>query len=99
MIETKVIKETPLIVLRGEAGYSDSAYSVEVYSSMLKGMKVGDTISASNGACARDSIEQSLTVVYKDDEGVACKIKTVYYNDSPNAQEEVDYKLVYFVLH
>ena len=99
-MKTIVYVEEPLITLRGECGYSDDAYSLEIYSNNLKNAEVGKIFSAYSSNTARDSIEESLEIVYKNKDGCAGLLKTKGHYDNGNANNEWENepKLIWFEL-
>ena len=99
-MKTTVLIEKPIIVLRGECGYSDDAYSLEIYPNDLKNAKAGKIFSAYSSNTARDSIEESLEIVYTNKDGCAGLLKTKGHYDNGNANNEWENepKLIWFEL-
>ena len=99
-METKVVKEVPVIVLKGYSGYSDYATNLTLYRRDLAKAQVGDKFESNNGNVARDSMKQILEIVYKNNDGVAGLLTTKEYDDIPNKNNEHIYeKLIWFDIH
>lgn len=99
-METKVVKEAPMIVLRGYCGYSDDATDLTIYQRDLVKAEIGDRFESNNGNIARDSIKESLEIVYKNRDGVAGVLTTEEHSDTPNENNEtITTKLIWFKIY
>jgi hypothetical protein len=96
--------EQPILVLKGESSYSDHVNIREIYLDDLKGLEIGNMIIA-YADVVRDAVQQSIKVLYKDDEGILLLFTEEYWSDkelSPYddwSADEIKYKLIYFKFH
>ena len=99
-MKTEVIMEQPLIVLEGGSGYSDEGENLPITARMLRETEVGKVFRSYMGNVIRDSVEESLEIVYKNDLGVAGVLRTYGNTDSPsvNNSYENEPKLIWFEL-
>ena len=99
-METKTIVTEPLLVLKGRSGYDEEAHNLPIMDRMLRAASIGQEYRADGGNIGRDSFEESLTVVYKDDHGVAAVLRRAGYYDSPaqNNEWEDEPVLIWFEL-
>ncbi len=99
-MQTDVRIEKPLIILEGGSGYSDDGENLPITGTMLREAKIGKVFRSYMGNTARDSVEESLEVVYKNDKGVAGILRTQGHYDSPdpNNQYENEPMLIWFEL-
>jgi hypothetical protein len=99
----EIIEEKPILVLRGGSSYG-SWREKKIYLSDLKNMSIGDTICIGD-SIVRDSHQESLQVVYRDDKGVLLLLSIEEWDDvergpydSWDADHE-EYKLIYIKFH
>ena len=83
-MKTEVIMEQPLIVLEGGSGYSDEGENLPITARMLREAEVGKVYRSYMSNVARDSVEESLEIVYKTPKGVAGLLRTYGHTDSPS---------------
>ncbi len=88
--KTVVIEEQPLIVLVGMSGYDKEAHNLPIMAHMLKEAEIGKEFSAYCGNISRDAYEESLKVIYKDENGVAGLLRSHGYYDSSNQNNEYE---------
>ncbi|MGC9031616.1 MAG: hypothetical protein ACP5H7_02565 [Minisyncoccia bacterium] len=102
--EKTVITEEPILVLKGESSYSEQVNIKEIYLDDLKGLEVGNEIIAYANT-VRDAIQESIKVLYKDEQGILLLLTQEYWDDkelSPYTSwdpDEVKYELIYFKFH
>lgn len=86
--EIKIVKEKPLFTLVAESGWSDEKEIIKIYAKDLQEAKVG-TKWNTHSPCGRDSIEQELSVIYKDEGNnrLLCLLTTYETTDTPNPEE------------
>jgi hypothetical protein len=87
-MDTEVIVEKPLIVLEGRSGYDEEAHDLPIMGRTLREAAIGSEFRAYGGNIGRDSVEESLSVVYRDDHGVAAVLRRAGYYDSPAQHNE-----------
>ncbi len=81
------INITPLFILRGESDYSPDLWEeIEIYPQDLANAQVGTTWEAINPSnIGRASLNERLTVIYKDHDTVVVKYEAWGGDDSPEA--------------
>ena len=99
-MQTEVRIEKPIIVLEGGSGYSDEGTDLRISARMLREAEVGKVFRSYMGNVIRDSVEERLEIVYKNDLGVAGVLRTYGNTDSPsvNNSYENEPKLIWFEL-
>ena len=99
-LKTRTIEEEPLLVLEGRSPYENCGIGeyecINLYSHMLRTAEIGAEWIASG--YGRDSNKEIATLIYKDDDGVAIKLKTITVADFPNAEEEEIILLLWITL-
>lgn len=83
-MQTEVRTEQPLIILEGGSGYSDEGENLPITARMLREAEVGKVFRSYMGNVIRDSVEESLEIVYKTPKGVAGLLRTYGHTDSPS---------------
>jgi hypothetical protein len=102
--EKIVMTEEPVIVLKGKSSYSDHTNIRELYLDDLKNLEVGNIIIA-YADVVRDAIQESIQILYKDENGILLLFIQEYWSDkelSPYddwSADEIKYKLIYFKFH
>jgi hypothetical protein len=93
-MKTEIVRNTPAVVLRGNSGYSQGE-DREIFREELIKAPIGEIWGSSNGNCARDSIQETAILLYRDGSGCLLKIRTESYDDSPDGKMSRDIRLVW----
>lgn len=93
-MKTSVIAQEPAIILIGNS--YNGGEDCEISWQELRDAKIGESWSSDNYNCARAMHVETLKIVYKDDDGIACTKRTEKSTDSPNAQRSEVTELVWF---
>lgn len=99
-METETRMEKPLIILEGGSNYSEEGENLPITAQMLREAEVGKVFRSYMGNVIRDSVEETLEIVYKNDRGVAGLLRTYGYYDSPSLinSYENEPRLIWFEL-
>lgn len=97
-MDTQYVKEHPIAHLQNSS--YDEEYTLDIWPSDLKAVPVGYVFTPEKLFCGRDVREESMEIVYKNDDGVAA-VKTVRRtSDDPTPQEWYDpAAIIWFALH
>ena len=93
-LKTSVKSRVPIVTLKGDNSYNDKGFNNEIYMQDLLDSEVGTIFSSYNGGL-RDSIEETATVVFKRDDGLALLIDTVTATDEPNPVVHKEEQLIW----
>jgi hypothetical protein len=96
-MQTKVVKEEPALVLEGRNGYSYEYEVTEVSWETLRNSAVGQKwMALDHSNCVRDSRNESATVVFKNDQGVAVLVRRWGTTDDQWPQNWETLELVWY---
>ena len=94
-IDTRVIRETPVITLR-DFNYNDYK-DRDIYLDELKRASVGEKFSVyRSSCCGRDVTRDTLTILVKNENGVLCHLLTERSSDEPCPERWTEEELLWF---
>ena len=87
-MKTETTPKKILLELKGY-DYRQEGENRRIYATELRNAEVGDIWKSDAGGLARDRLTEKATLIYKDRDGFALKIKSDYYTDSSKLEETI----------